>query len=160
MAIEIIIVAFLIILGIALLMAEIFLLPGITIAGIAGGISILGGIVYAFTSMGNTAGFITIGVSAVAGCGTFVYLIKSNAINKIALKTDIESKVDQSELQKVKIGDIGKAISRLNPIGKADFNDTIVEAKSFTGEFIDEGAEIEIVKVDSSNVLVQEVNKI
>ncbi len=158
MTIEIIIVVFLILLGIALLMAEVFFLPGITIAGFAGALSLLGGVVYAFVYLGNTAGFITMGLSAVFGVGTFVYLIKSNTMDRIALKTDIEATVDQTELKQLQIGDKGKSISRLNPIGKAQFGDVVVEAKSVNGEFIDDNLSIEIVKIESYNVLVQVIN--
>lgn len=158
MTIEIIIVIFLILLGIALLLAEIFFLPGVTIAGFAGGLSLLGGIVYAFVYLGNTAGFITIGLSTVLGVGSFVYLIKSDTMDRIALKTDIEATVDQTELKQLQIGDKGKSVSRLNPIGKAQFGNIVVEAKSVNGEFIDENLLIEIVKIESSNVLVQTIN--
>jgi len=155
MVVEILIIVFLVILGIALLMAEIFFLPGITVAGIAGVICLLGACVYAFLYVGDTAGFITIGATIIGGGGSFLYLIKSNAMDKIALKTDIDSKVDQSDIKKIKAGDKGIAISRLNPIGKAEFADTIVEAKSVTGEFIDEGEAVEVVSVESYNVLVK-----
>lgn len=158
MTIEIAIVTFLIVIGVALLLAEVFLLPGISIAGFAGGLCLIGGITYSFIYIGNTAGFITMGASVVVGAGAFIYLVKSNAMDRIALKTDVDSTVDQSVLKQLKVGDKGKAISRLNPIGKAEFGDITVEAKSFTGEFIDEGQIVEIVKVDSANVLVQELN--
>lgn len=158
MAIEVVIVIFLIVIGIALLLAEIFLLPGISIAGFAGGICLIGGIIYAFVYIDNTAGFITMGASVVAGAGAFIYLIKSNAMDRIALETDIDSTVDQSLLKQLKAGDNGKTISRLNPIGKAEFGEVVVEAKSVTGEFIDEGKDVEIIKIDTMSVLVQELN--
>lgn len=158
MGVEILIVVFLVVLGIALILAEIFLLPGLTVAGIAGALSLVGGVIYAFMYIGNTAGFITIGSSAVIGVGAFVYLVKSNAMNRIALETDIDATVDRSDLNSLSEGDRGKAISRLNPIGKVEFGETIVEAKSFDGEFVDDGEFVEIVKVDSMNVMVRKVN--
>lgn len=159
MAIEIFIVAFLLVLGVVLLLVEIFLLPGITIAGIAGGLSLLGGVIYAFMHLGSGAGFISIGASVVIGAGAFVYLIKSNAMDRIALNTDIEAKVDQTELKKLQPGDKGQALSRLNPIGNAAFDGVVVEAKSINGEFIEDGAHIEIVKVETYNVLVKHVDR-
>ncbi|NDW19829.1 hypothetical protein D0T53_13060 [Dysgonomonas sp. 216] len=152
---EIAIIIFLIFLGVALLMAEIFLLPGITVAGVAGFISLIGAIVYAFMYIGDTAGFITIAVTVVACAATFIYLVKSKAMNKIALETDIDAKVDQSELTKIAIGDVGECISRLNPIGKAEINGLVVEAKSANGEYIDEGQKVRVVKVDTYNVWVE-----
>ena len=158
MTIDIIIVVFLLLLGVALLLAEVFLLPGITIAGFAGGLSLIGGIIYSFMYLGNTAGVISIGASTVIGVGAFVYLIKSNAMNRIALETDIDAKVDQSDLKQLQVGGRGKTLSRLNPIGKAEFDGVTVEAKSYNGEFIDNDIEVEIIKIDSSNVLVQQIS--
>lgn len=156
MTLEIIIIVSLIIIGVGLLLAEIFLLPGITVAGIAGGVSMIGSIVYAFYYVGETAGYISIVANLVIGVGAFVFIIRSNTLDHIALKTDIEATVDQSEIKQLSVGEKGIALSRLNPIGKAEFREEyVVEAKSITGEFIDEGAEIEIVQIEKSNVLVK-----
>lgn len=160
MTIEIIIVVCLILLGIALLMAEIFLLPGITVAGVGGAIMLIGSIVYAFYYMGNTAGYITIGANIIVGAGSFIFLIKSKTMDRIALDTDIDATVEQPEIAHLVIGQKGITLSRLNPIGKAEFdNQYIVEAKSVTGEFIDTDQEVEIVKIEKNSVLVQSTNQ-
>ncbi|MDU1905545.1 MAG: nodulation efficiency protein D (NfeD) [Dysgonomonas sp.] len=159
MALGIIIIICLILLGVALMMAEIFLLPGITVAGFAGGILMIGSIVYAFYYMTPTAGYITIGANIVIGIGTFFYLIKSNTLDKIALTTDIDSKVDQPEVKNLSLGDKGIAISRINPIGKAEFGDNIVEVKSFTGEFIDVEEKLIIMRIENTNIWVQTIHE-
>lgn len=158
MTLGIIIIACLILLGVALMMAEIFLLPGITIAGFAGGILMIGSIVYAFYYMTPTVGYITIGANMVAGLGTFFYLIKSNTLDKIALKTDIDSKIDQPEVKELNPGDKGVALSRINPIGKAEFGTNVVEVKSFTGEFIDAEEKLIIMRIENMSVWVQTIN--
>lgn len=158
MTTEIIIIVFLILLGVGLFLAEVFLLPGITIAGIAGGVMLIGSIAYAFYYMGETAGYITIAANIIITVAAFIFIMKSNALNHIALKTDIEATVDQTEIKQLQNGQIGIALSRLNPIGKAEFdNQYIVEVKSITGEFIDEGENVQIVKIEKSSVLVQAV---
>lgn len=154
MAIDILIISAFLILGVLLLMAEIFLLPGITVAGFAGVASLLGAIIYAFVYVGDGAGYITLGVSIVVTAGAFVYLVKSKAMDRIALTTEADSKVDISEIEKIQKGDKGIAESRLNPIGSVDFDGTVVEAKSIDGEYIDEGAMVEAVKIES-NILVR-----
>lgn len=160
MAIEIIIIIFLILLGVGLFLAEVFLLPGITIAGIAGGVMLIGSIAYAFYYMGETAGYITIVANIVITAAAFIFIMKSNALNHIALKTDIEATVDQTEIKQLQEGQTGVALSRLNPIGKAEFdNQYIVEVKSVTGEFIDEGENVQIVKIEKSSVMVQPVHQ-
>lgn len=158
MTVEIIIIAFLILLGVGLFIAEVFLLPGITIAGIAGGVMLIGSIAYAFYYIGETAGYITIGANVVVTIAAFIIIMKSNALSHISLKTDIDATVDQTEILLLQNGQIGITVSRLNPIGKAEFdNQSIVEVKSITGEFIDEGESVQIVKIEKSSVMVQPV---
>ncbi|MDD4777770.1 MAG: hypothetical protein PHV53_05715 [Fermentimonas sp.] len=155
MTLHIIVVISVIVLGILFMLIEIFLLPGISIAGIAGVIFIIGGIVYSYMFIGSTAGNITLAGSAIAMGASFVWLLKSKSLRRISLETNIEDKVDNSNLQKMSAGDFGIAISRLNPIGKVLVNDVEAEGKSYDGEFIEEDTEIEVVKVETYNVLVK-----
>ncbi len=55
---ETLIIIALILAGLLLFAVEVFLVPGITLAGIASGISLLYAIYYAFHSVGTQAGFI------------------------------------------------------------------------------------------------------
>ncbi len=155
MTLHITVVIAVIVLGILFMLIEIFLLPGISIAGIAGAVFLTGGIIYAYTFMGSTAGNITLAASAIAMGASFVWLIKSKSLRKISLETNIEDKVDNSNLQKISVGDTGVAISRLNPIGNVLVNDVTVEGKSIDGEFIEEDSEIEVVKIETYNILVK-----
>ena len=160
MTIDIIIVICLVLLGVALMMAEIFLLPGTTVAAIGATIMLVGSVVYAFYYIGNTAGYITVVANAVLGVGSFVFLIKSKTLDHIALNTNIDAIVDQPEIAYLSVGQEGLALSRLNPIGKAEFdNKHVTEVKSVTGEFIDADSKIEIVSINKRTVLVQEVKK-
>ena len=135
MTLNLIVVIAVIVLGILFMLIEIFLLPGISIAGIAGAIFLIGGIVYAYMFLGSTAGNITLAASAVALGGTFYWLVKSKSLRRIALETNIEDRVD--------------------PIGQVLVNDIEVEAKSYDGDFIDEESEVEVVKVKTYNILVK-----
>ncbi len=155
MPFDIIIAAVLILLGIFFLLVEIFLLPGISIAGIGGALLLLGGIVYSYIYLGTTGGNIALALSVIMLAGTFAWLVKSKSIDKIALTTDIDQSVDNSHLKKIQVGDTGTAVSRLNPIGNVLVNEILVEGKTADGEFIDEDTEIEVVKVETYNILVK-----
>lgn len=155
MTLHIIVVISVIVLGILFMLIEIFLLPGISIAGIAGVIFIIGGIFYSYMFIGSTAGNITLASSAIALGASFAWLLKSKSLRRISLETNIEDTVDNSNLLKISVGDAGAAISRLNPIGKVLVNDVEIEGKSFDGEYIEEDTEIEVVKVETYNVLVK-----
>ncbi|MFA7493715.1 MAG: NfeD family protein [Proteiniphilum sp.] len=155
MTFDLIIIIAVILLGVVFMLIEIFLLPGISIAGIAGAIFLIGGIIYAYIFQGSVVGNITLAGATLLLGGSFFWLLKSKSLQKIALDTNIEGKVDTSDLQKITVGDCGVASSRLNPIGQVVVNDVEVEAKSFDGEFIDEDTEIEVIKVEAYNVLVK-----
>ena len=157
MTFNIIIVAALIVLGVILLLVEFFLLPGISIAGIGGAIFMIGGVIYAYIYLGSGAGTATLVISLILLAGSFVWLVKSKSLQKIALTADINETVDNSELKSLQPGDTGIAISRLNPIGKVMVKDVVVEVKSFDGEFIDEDVPIEIVRVETYNVAVKKL---
>jgi Membrane-bound serine protease (ClpP class) len=156
MAIDILIITFLMVVSILLIIAEIFLLPGITIAGIAGVLFAIGGIAYAY-SIDVTTGNITLGSSIVVFGGLFLWLMRSNSFSRVSLKADVDSKVESPRDMPLKIGDEGTTLSRLAPIGKARFNNITVEAKS-SGEFIDEDTPVVIRQVEGYNVLVEAIN--
>lgn len=155
MTLDLIVIIAVILLGVVFMLIEIFLLPGISIAGIAGAIFLIGGIIYAYIFQGSTVGNITLAGATVLMGGSFFWLLKSKSLRKISLDTNIEGKVDTSYLQQIAVGDTGVAVSRLNPIGQVLINDIEAEGKSFDGEFIDEDTEVEVVKIETYNVLVK-----
>ena len=153
---DIFITAILLILGILLILAEIFLLPGITIAIAGGAIFIAGGLFYAYTHLGVEGGNIALALSVITFLVTFFWLIKSKAINKIGLHTDIDSTVaDKKLMDEIKEGDEGITVSRLNPIGKVKVNQITVEAKTL-GDFLDDNVEIVVLKVYPTQIVVKE----
>jgi len=153
MTFDIAIIVFLISVAILLLLMEIFLLPGITIAGIGGVAFAIGGIAYAY-SVDQTVGHITLAASIVVFCGAFLWLIRAKSFSRVALKADVDSTLTSSRDLGIEIGDEGITLSRLAPIGKAEIKGIAVEAKS-TGDFIDEETKIVVVRVDGYNVLVE-----
>lgn len=155
MTLDLIVIIAVILLGVVFMLIEIFLLPGISIAGIAGALFLIGGIAYAYIFQGSTVGSITLAGAAVLMGGSFFWLLKSKSLRKISLDTNIEGKVDTSYLQQVAVGDPGITLSRLNPIGQVLINDVEMEGKSFDGEFLNEDTEIEVVRVETYNVLVK-----
>ena len=159
MTFNLIIVTLVILLGIIFLLVEIFLLPGITVSGIAGFIFLVGGIAYAYMYMGTVAGNLSLVIAGLLLAGSFIYFIKSKSLRRISLTTNIDSKVDTSDLAKINIGDEGITQSRLNPIGKVFINNLTVEAKSINGELIDEDTEVVVNKVEWSNILVSKKEK-
>jgi membrane-bound ClpP family serine protease len=152
MGLDIAIIVFLMGLAIVLILVEIFLFPGITLAGIGGLLFALGGAIYAY-SIGATMGHVTLAVSTVLFCGLFLWLLRTKSFNKVALNTEIDSKLTSSRDLGIRPGDEGITLSRLAPIGKASIKGITVEAKS-REEFIDEQTPIVVIRIDSNNVIV------
>ena len=103
---DILIIAVLIIAAVILFLVELFVIPGISLAGISALVCILYANYYAFTNLGMAGGFVTLGISAVACIGSLIWFMRSKMLDKLALKKDIDSKVDRSAEDSVKVGDI------------------------------------------------------
>ena len=71
---EILIIIALIVAGLILFLIEVFLVPGITLAGIASACSLLYAIYYAFSDMGMQAGFVTLGIVVLGIIGITVWV--------------------------------------------------------------------------------------
>lgn len=151
---ETVIVILLVIMGVILLLIELFLIPGISVAGIAGVLFFGGAIYYAYDVLGTAAGHLTLFASIVVLALAIWIFLRSRALEKMALNTKIESKNDPLKDVKVHSGDTGVAVSRLAPMGKVKVNGFIVEAKT-NSDFIDDGAEIVVLEVLSTNLLVE-----
>ena len=69
---DIFIIAVLIIAAALLFLVELFIIPGISIAGLLAGGCIIFANYYAFAYLGSTDGFITLGISAITCMGVAV----------------------------------------------------------------------------------------
>jgi membrane-bound ClpP family serine protease len=148
-------IALLILLGILLLLIEFLIIPGVTIAGIGGFLLIAGGVFSAYRSHGTKFGNITLAITVLVLVIIFSFALRSKTWKKIALNNKINSSVDNiKKEERFTVGERGKTITRLAPIGKAMFNNKIVEAKSLSG-YIDENTEVEIIKIQNTNVIVK-----
>ena len=97
-------VVLLVLAGVALLLMEMFLLPGFGIAGISGFACLVGAVVVAWVYMGHVAGLITLGACVVVSALAIWGFLRSNALDKMALDTKIEGHVElaNNKLQKPK----------------------------------------------------------
>lgn len=151
---DILIIAVLIIAAVILFLVELFVIPGISLAGISALVCILYANYYAFTNLGMAGGFVTIGISTVACIGSLIWFMRSKMLDKLALKKDIDSKVDRSAEDSVKVGDIGISTTRLAQIGYAEINGKIVEVKSIDG-FLNEKTPIIVSRITDGTIMVE-----
>ena len=142
---DVLIIIVLIIAAVILFLVELFVIPGISFAGIAALGCIIFANYYAFANLGTGAGFITLVVSGVACVGSLV---------KLALKKDITSKIDNSAANKIKVGDMGITTTRLAQIGYAEIEGNIIEVKSTEG-LLDEKTPIIVNRIADGTIFVE-----
>ena len=146
----------LIIAGLLLFAVEVFLIPGISLAGIASGASILYAIYYAFSSLGTQAGFITLGASVVGIAGVTLWFMRSKTVDRLALNQTLNFKLNPLKGLDLQVGDTGVPTTRLTLIGNAEIKGQRIEVQSADG-FIEEKTAIRISRIDNGVVYVQRV---
>ena len=153
---DILIIVSLIIAGLILFIIEVFLLPGISIAGIISAICLLYANYYAFDTMGTLPGCITLAISAIGVIAITVWFMRSKTVDKLSLKKTIDYKPEPLKGLNLKAGDEGVALTRLALIGNAEFDGNIIEVRS-TGDFIEEKSRIRVERILDGVVLVEKV---
>lgn len=94
---DIFLVVLLVLAGVALLLMELFLLPGFGVAGVAGFGFLAGAVMYAYYFLGLVAGMITLGVCVLVSILAIWGFVRSKALDKMALDTKIDSKVQLAD---------------------------------------------------------------
>lgn len=111
MSMYVLLTILLVVFGVTLIVAEMFLLPGFGIAGVCGFASLAGSVVVAYLKLAPVypwAGHVTLAACIVLTAVAIYAFVKSHAIEKMALDTTIDSKVELAEPGK-KIEDLEKA---------------------------------------------------
>jgi membrane-bound ClpP family serine protease len=143
----------LILIGMLLFVVEFLLVPGVTIAGIAGFILLVGAIYFGYNSLGTPDGHYILAGTVFISILTIYFSLRSRTWKKFMLDSRIEGKVSSYAEDKVKVGDEGKTITRLNPMGKVLINGEFLEAKS-TGPYIEQNKKIKVVNIKDFRVTV------
>lgn len=147
----------LLVLGALFLMAEIVLLPGVTIGAILALGSYAGAIYLGFVYYGTTAGVVVIAVTLLLSLITVIFSLRAKTWQKLSLQKNIDSVSSELPEHSVEVGAHGVAISRIAPMGTIEVNGKRYEAKSDL--LIDQREEVEVVGFENFSVLVKRVDK-
>ena len=175
------------IVGILLLLVEIFVLPGFGIAGVLGIVCILLGLFGILLPNAPSelpwprtpaewealsSGVISVAVGFV-GFIVLAWLLarylpklpfaSGLVLSPASTASGAASQAGMAALPQtlgpgVHVGDAGAVISKLRPAGKARFGDTLVDVVA-TGEFLDNGTGVEIIAINGSRVVVKKAEK-
>lgn len=148
-------ITLLILLGLLLFVAELVLLPGITLAAVGSFCCLVAAVTWAFVGGSVAMGFIVLGIVVVFLGILMAIFLRPRTWNRVALKTNIESQVQAEEIQRqVEVGVQGSTLTRLAPMGKVQIGDRIFEAKSLDS-YIDPRRPVVVIGYENSNIIVR-----
>lgn len=148
-------IAVLIVVGLLFIVLEILVIPGQGLFGILGLIIMGIGIWQTYGAYGTVTGHIVLASSFVASVISLVLSLRSQTWKKMMLNSKIDGKVNTIDAQKIKVGDIGKSVSRLVPAGKAMFSNEFYEVHTH-GDFVDPQKEIEVISINHNKIIVKQ----
>lgn len=148
------------ILGVVLLLIEIFLIPGFGLTGISGIILIFVSIF--FTLGGGEKALYSIGVVAAILLVLFVILLilfpRLPIWKKLGLKERLETEKGYTSYTKIDelVGKEGIVLTTLRPAGTIEIDGKRYDALSL-GEFIEKGTKIKVIKVEGGKIIVEKI---
>ncbi len=141
--------------GIALLMAEMFLIPGFGVAGIGGLAALAASIYLTFGDQALLVGSIAVIIGAVGLFVVFRYLPRTRAAHALVLDEAIGAQAPPREKLSRLLGAVGTAASDLRPAGVARFGEHKVDVVA-DGEYIPKGARLRVIEVEGARVVVRQ----
>jgi membrane-bound serine protease (ClpP class) len=173
----------LVVVGVGLILVEIFVIPGFGVAGISGILLVLVGLVATFvpsepgpnylprmpaTWEGIRTGLtVVLGATAIGTLGMWIlakYLPKVPILGRLVLSVEPQAIVNATvaasviEQTPVIVGQRGQALTALHPAGKASIEGQRVDVIT-QGEMVAKGSRVQVVEVAGSRVVVREVHE-
>ncbi len=148
------IICILVALAVLLFGVEIFVTPGIGAAGIGATACVVAADVLTYVYYDAMTATLVLLASIALVLLLFWLLTRSGVLDKAALKANIDSTNATAAQLSVRVGDTGRALTRLALIGNARIGDKEVEVKS-AGGFIDEGTPIVVTAVQDALIVVR-----
>ena len=148
-------IVLLIFFGLLFLVAELVLLPGVSIGAILALVCYGSSIYLAFRDLGPVAGSVVVLVILVLSLIATVVSLRAKTWQRFSLKQKINSSsMPTQPEQELSVGDRGTTLSRLSPMGKIEVKGRTYEAKSL-GAYVDPRKEIEVVGFENFSVIVK-----
>ncbi len=146
----------LLLLGALFLLAELLLLPGVTIGALLS-IGCYGGAIYlGYTLYDPIVGTVVVVVAIISALLTVIFSLRAKTWQRLSLKQNIDSVSVVNPEDELKVGAVGIAVSRIAPMGKVEIEGKRYEAKS-ADVLIDQREKVEVVGFENTSVVVRKV---
>ena len=162
------------VIGVLLIAAEVFVIPGFGIAGVSGILLTITGLVlsminntdldFSQTRSEDWNNALASVFFALLGLAAVFYffgsnILKSKAFQKLVLQDTIGGKVNiqtEGEIDDTFITKKGTAHTALRPMGQVKIEERLYQAKTY-GEFVDQGQTIEIIAIENHYLVVKSI---
>ena len=150
-------IVLLVALGVLFLVAELVLLPGVSVGALLSIVCYGGAIYLAFDCYGTTAGVVVCCCAAFSALGATFFSLRSRTWQRFSLHQELDASPAPLPGNELRPGDRGTTLSRLSPMGKVEIGGRIYEAKS-QGLYVDPRVEVEVVGFENASVVVRTVD--
>lgn len=144
----------LIILGLVLILLELFVTPGF-VTGLLGGVAWFYALYKIYQVYGTISGHLALAGLILLLVACIVIAVKSGVWEKVSLHSNVEGRVNG--LPDIKVGDTGYTSSALRPMGRMIVNNQSIEITSM-GELVDTGAFVEVIKIENNKIYVKQIS--
>lgn len=155
---ELLIPILLVLVGLGLIAVEVYFVPGLTVVGLGGALSILGGVIYAFVVAGPVGGLVAALGSIAAGGALFYVMWESGAWDRFVLAADLGrdegADTREQDVRSRYLGRTAVAVTPLRPGGIVEIEGERLEVQT-EGEFIAAGSAVRIVAMDRRRFFVR-----
>ena len=151
------IVASFVVLGLLLLLIEIFIVP-VFIVGIVGFVMVGVGVYFTYVDHGTFYGNILLVLITIVMTTIVVYAFRNGAWDMFSNKEIITGKANDIKSLEIEVGDTGKTISAIRPSGIAHVKSQRTEVHS-EGSFIPSGTEIVVEKIVNNKIYIKILNQ-
>lgn len=140
--------------GLLFLVAELVLLPGVSIGALLSLVCYGSSIYLAFCDYGPLTGVVVIVAILVLSFVAIVFSLRAKTWQRFSLKQEIRSSSMPEPDKELQIGVRGTSVSRLSPMGKVAIDGRVYEAKS-QDVYIDPRSDVEVVGFENFSVIVR-----
>ena len=155
---ELLVPVALILVGLALVIVEVTLVPGLNVVGVGGVVGMGVGVVMAFVEFGPAGGLVALVGTLVAASGLVYALKESGAWSRFVLTDSLRrdagaDRVEQETRSRL-LGQTGRAVTPLRPGGVAEIGGQRVEVTT-EGAFVASGSRLRVVAIDRRHTFVR-----
>ena len=143
--------------GLLFLVAELVLLPGVSIGAVLALVCYGSSVYLAFRDFGPVTGTVVILVILVLSVIATVVSLRAKTWQSFSLKPELRSSsLTDNQTTEMPVGDSGETTSRLSPMGKVEIGGRTYEAKS-QGAYVDQQRDVEVVGFENFSVIVKTI---